>query len=362
MKFDSTQEHILSSDLSQNWLITGGPGTGKTILANKMAERLSNAGKKVLVCMYNRPLMKFVTQKMQEIGVNQNYDVYTYFKFFNEVYRTELGFSCPELTDEYGQKKILLDMRKVGKLYDTVIVDEAQDFPQVLVQALMEISDNIICFFNQNQSITEAGVSAENLVKMGCKAMKIHLDVNYRTTREINKAAQIFTNDKEYVYGIQRGEFPQVYECEITYNRFEPHIKRMDAIIRQNPNKTIGIIMNYNSLTPTFDELLVIANGDYSVQLFKSGAHDDLDFTVPGAKILSYGTMKGLEFDIVILPYFDRVRSTGDQYKDRNRLYVAFTRAKEKLFLLYSDDWNYEKKWMNTVPVIKENNVYFDWH
>ena len=45
--------------------------------------------------------------------------------------------------------------------------------------------------------------------------------------------------------------------------------------------------------------------------------------------------MKGLEFDAVIMPRFDKMDSSGDEKTDINLVYVAITRASHYFFGIY---------------------------
>ena len=46
-------------------------------------------------------------------------------------------------------------------------------------------------------------------------------------------------------------------------------------------------------------------------------------------------TMKGLEFDIVLIPRIDQISTSNNQIIDNNGLYVATTRANEELYCFY---------------------------
>lgn len=55
INLSNTQQDLINLDLSQNWVIQGGPGTGKTVLAVSMAEKIAKDGKKYLLsCIIGR--------------------------------------------------------------------------------------------------------------------------------------------------------------------------------------------------------------------------------------------------------------------------------------------------------------------
>ena len=78
------------------------------------------------------------------------------------------------------------------------------------------------------------------------------------------------------------------------------------------------------------------------VQMYLSDMEDTqrlVDFSSPGVKILTWASMKGLEFDLVFLPELQAFRVSDPSAEEfRRKMYVAATRAKTQLYLLYSGE------------------------
>ena len=85
-----------------------------------------------------------------------------------------------------------------------------------------------------------------------------------------------------------------------------------------------------------------------------------LDFLNPGVKVVTFGTMKGLECDIVIIPNIDLIKSERDRIRNNNKIYVAMTRAKEELYMIYRDLEYSPDKWID-VSLIEDNSPLFEW-
>lgn len=80
-----------------------------------------------------------------------------------------------------------------------------------------------------------------------------------------------------------------------------------------------------------------------------------------GVKIVTFRTVKGLDFDIVIIPNVENIDNTGDVVKNHNKMYVAMTRATDELYILYGDTNRHSSKWTDAARVIEDNKVLFDW-
>ena len=86
----------------------------------------------------------------------------------------------------------------------------------------------------------------------------------------------------------------------------------------------------------------------------------NINFDNDGIFVLSIGTMKGLEFDVVFLPgweegLFPHQRSLDEGgssalEEERRLAYVAITRAKQKLYILTSMNRRLYGQWQNNIP------------
>ena len=90
------QNEIVNLKPTINWVIQGAPGTGKTVMAIYRAAHVSSMarfGKKVLMLVYNRNLMEFMREAVEEYA---NCDVLTYHQWLSDIYRSEFGCSYPQ--------------------------------------------------------------------------------------------------------------------------------------------------------------------------------------------------------------------------------------------------------------------------
>lgn len=81
--------------------------------------------------------------------------------------------------------------------------------------------------------------------------------------------------------------------------------------------KSIGVFVNAKSLTRTYNELTECLDraDDPEVFMYKTMSRDfgTIDFDEDGVYVLSFNTMKGLEFEGVLIPRCECIKSNEDR-------------------------------------------------
>ena len=332
------QRIVLNLPSDKNHLVTGAPGTGKSVIAIFRASDLSNAGKDVLMLVYNRPLMLYIESAVDSLDIDA--EVNTWQSWISNFYREEFGTSYPK-TDgayTYDWPVIKRAFSKLGKKYDQIIVDEAQDIPLELIECLMLISKGVTCFMDEKQSIKDCYTDAMDVADVLGVRQAYALWENFRNTKAIYDFAKIFNPDADSDTRDQDKTKPSMIKCS-GYghaNATQLTSQMILALKRNYSVNYIGVFVNNQSLNRTYEELSD-ALEDMDVFMYKSNTKEfrELDFDEPGVYVLSYATMKGLEFDVVLLPTPECINSTGDNKVDNNLLYVAATRASKRLYGFY---------------------------
>lgn len=172
-------------------LITGGAGTGKTLLAMEEAKRWADNGKEVLFLCYNKPLSFQVRSTLQsESGI----DIYTFHGFCLNV--TQNGEISEETIDHDRLKRLPDQCLKILQKtqdyrYDVAIVDEGQDFQSSwwkIIDLIAGTNKNGILrvFADNNQRVyNHASVIPKDIVPVS-----IRLNRNLRNTRYIHEEVQ----------------------------------------------------------------------------------------------------------------------------------------------------------------------------
>ena len=219
--------------------------------------------------------------------------------------------------------------RNTYRKYDAVIIDEAQDIPIELIEALKYISKSITCLMDPQQSIEVGGTDVVSVATVLGVRSGYTLHDNFRNHEEIFDLSQVYRQDtadpREPVY--EKPHFIRETGYGIPFNKIKD-------IIRRRKLPYIGVFVSPKQLVKTYEELDAAFPGE--VYIYKTGSkYREISFDKEGIYVLSYNTMKGLEFDEVILPRFDKIDSSGDENTDVNLVYVAITRASHYFFGIY---------------------------
>ena len=357
------QRVIVNLPFDRNHLVTGAPGTGKSVIAIYRASDMVNAGHDVLLLVYNRPLMLYITSAVNRLDIDAS--VNTWQSWMSEFYRDEFGCSYPQLNGPftYDWSVIKKNFSKLGKKYDQIIIDEAQDVPLDLIESLKLISKGVTCFMDEKQSIIDCYTDSTDVADVLGVRQAYTLWNNFRNPKGIYDFARVFNPEADSDTVNHDATKPTMYKCsDFGHDKPDQLTSKMAQVLRRNYSLDfIGVFVNNNRLRKTYEELSEELD-DVDVYMYKSGVRDfkELDFDEPGVYVLSYATMKGLEFDAVLLPTPENVLSSGDDTVDDNLFYVATTRASKKLFGFYIREHG-SAKFIDFFGKIKKNRNLLSW-
>ena len=167
--------------------VRGGAGSGKTWLAVEQARRLSKEGKRVALTCYSRGLAAWLERRVATFPRKERPAYVGTFHNLGVEWGAPTGsdddsrfweVELPELMVELGENQT------PGKLFDAVVVDEAQDFadlwwPAVLAALRDEDAGGLYVFSDEGQRVfSRFGGAPAGLVPLV-------LDQNLRNTRQI---------------------------------------------------------------------------------------------------------------------------------------------------------------------------------
>ena len=365
------QDRVLRLPEDGQFLIVGGPGTGKSVVALLRAMKFSD-GNDCIFLTYNRVLSSATNQLAQ--GLNSN----TLISFFNEELRAILKPIKNELIQDKDNNKeqiqncnsILIknfgyDYKKIDKfLQDNdfeptettrhLIIDEGQDMPPGYYERLIDFGyENFFIVADQNQQLeANENSSREDLtIVLGLEVKGvIELVQNYRNSHPIALVAQHFFTDKSS----PKPELPEVSKAALgtpilyEYKDFHQCIKFILREADRDLTNLIGVVVAKTTILDICKRELEgveieLDNEKPKIQSYKTGQAVEIDFGEGGVVVLNAGSIKGLEFDVVfvMLNGFEIYNNNEDSM--RKKLYVMSSRAIKKLIFFQSSSNNITK-------------------
>lgn len=345
IKLSQGQSEVIRSLLRNRRLaVSGGAGTGKTILAMQGARLLARQGKRVLVTCFTSALAEYL-RKVQETWEPFEGDGEVYINNFHAICVDAVGHenlnfpkpgaSAEELHQFWAEEAPfgLLQMLSQGTYergaWDAIIVDEAQDFYHewwaILEEGLTE-EGQLALFYDPGQTIF---AHSSPLPLEGMTHYDLY--INFRNTQSICDAVTRLSQVELVPHeGCPAGEVPRVYQQpgpaktrrmveDLVQELIEKEQCRYEEIAILTPRSP------RNSTLGALEEL----GGQPVVSTATKW------FAGQGVLHSSISAFKGMEADIVILVDIDPddVRCAVE---DR---YVAASRAKLRLYVFEKDNW-----------------------
>ncbi len=312
--------------------IVGGAGTGKTMLAMEKAQQLATAGFRVLFLCYNRNLCDWLNRHLS----SENILVATYHGLVGRAINwARLPGLPPMDMEEFGLRApdLLLDavsaIRAPGsgaedRLFDAIIVDEAQDFQEhwwVPLPDLMKDPKQGIfyVFFDNNQRIYT------QLADVPTEAPPFSLDENCRNTRRIHAALSPYkqTAEESYCHG------PEGRSVEV--------VPAVDGPAAREALKQVLLrLVNEDGVDP--GDIVILSPRSEKNSQWKSDDRLgtltlswDMDADAPHTiRVCTIYSFKGLESSVVILTELDQAK---DEVRDQ-LIYVGLSRARNHVVVV----------------------------
>jgi hypothetical protein len=184
-------DHVVANESS---VVTGGAGTGKTLLAVELARRLSAKGRDVLLTCFNRELGNWLEHRCRGFGPGRVVAGHLHRLLRPRLEAAGLlreaeASTSPEGWYEAGAVAIAGSIER----FDTVIVDEAQDFPAAALLDIIEVwrrSEDAapgLCLFADfsRQALYGAPGQARETIRRRLRPAAFPLRRNCRNTRKI---------------------------------------------------------------------------------------------------------------------------------------------------------------------------------
>jgi hypothetical protein len=324
-----------------NHLVSGPPGSGKSLLAVQRAAMLALTGTPVALLTRSNLLRQLLAGHVQALGaVGGGVRVMTVHAWLAEWY----GGWAPTTGSDgaYAYDWAAFYDRAVDRDPDpglTLVVDEGQDLPPEFYRLCRLIQARVTVFADECQRLTETNSTLAEIEHRLGRCTRHELDGNHRNTRQIAAfAAHFHTGGGTPPLPDREGPPPRLHRL--------PRTTAPDLLIHlaeQHPDRSIGVIVNSRHAQFSLLGSLERRAPRLSVQLYTSlarkGRFRTLDLSRPGIVLVHRASAKGLGFDTVVVPD-THVDAATDPTSAALRMtyYVMATRARRELHLAYEGE------------------------
>lgn len=311
--------------------IIGGAGTGKTMLAMEKAQQLADSGMRVLYVCFNKQLAKWVGQSLkheqiqastfhQTVGIARRWAKLTDARQYGW---GEFNRRAPDLLMDAISVIRSFDSGLHDKLFDAIIVDEAQDFEDVWwipLRDLLKDPENGIfyVFFDDNQRLYH------QIGSIPMEGEPLYLDENLRNTRMIHAALQPYriTEEETFANGPEGRAIEMIPANDKSAARRELQ-RVLHRLVNENGIASKDIVV----LTPSSEKYTQWKEGDTLGNFTLTWQEPSSPHNVLVSTIYRF---KGLERAVVILTEMNQVKEEiSDQL-----VYVGLSRARHHAIVI----------------------------
>ncbi len=363
------QKVVIFAPLKQNMLITGPPGSGKTIVAIFRYRALNKNKGNAIAVAYNQTLKQYAQMDA------------TFHRWISKLWNKDFGRKFPKKAGkerDFDFEKALEEVKEDKKSgartwahgLQHLIIDEAQDFSRDVHSLIDNIKDLgnfcMTVLADENQRLdhdNDVTIKILGDIYLMHDLQKYILRKNYRNTREIAEFA------KEFYCGLptgipelpdEHGEKPQLIETD----DLDDAVDRIYRHVQLYEHEEIGVLVKHKrerkQIFKKLDDRL--GSSKITVQTYGSEERNNgLVFDEPGiVTVLCFKSAKGLEFDTVFLPELQTVPVDGTAGTNTKMdLYVMTSRARTRLFLMLTDPERQApiRKFMQSPHLIKQKEA-----
>ncbi|WP_148571873.1 3'-5' exonuclease [Nocardioides caldifontis] len=336
---DATQSGIACRKVEDVLLVTGPPGSGKTLVLAARAKWLAtqNPSWRIVLLCYNRLLVPYLETL---VWGHANITVCTFGQLTS---RLRIRVSLDN--EEWARQNVKHALKQVKPVFDAVLVDEWQDFMDAwtrLVLATVRPGRGGVTLAGDPKQALYRDANSE-VALAGHEVEMATLTRPYRSTRQILEVTSALDRTMD-VKGREDAFDGQAVDLVWAENVSElgaaiaRDIQLLLAEDKRNP-QDIGVLVtrkwDIGKVMYALKKVSVPARAVYPNQA------KEFDLSEPSVKVMTVHSAKGYEFDVVFLVGMEHLADPdGSERAGREGRcgYVGSTRAKDQLVLTYSRD------------------------
>jgi hypothetical protein len=377
---DAQQELLARSLGDEHRIIHGVAGSGKTMILGFRAMELARAlSKPILVLCYNKTLAARLEQLMGERGLSDKVQVYNFHKWCRSMltaYHVPLPPDGPHFADELPPAVIEgVDRGQIPRFqYGAVLIDEGHDFEpdwyKLIVQMIDPNTNSLLVLYDDAQNIYgQASRKKISWKSLGVQAQgrTTILKLNYRNTLEILSVARGFANELLLERSEDDDSVPLIAPQSAGRRGALPELIRVERQEDQLP-AIIDRLRHEHSHGRRLSDMAVIFRNTWEGEklhealeragipsrLAEGNGKSSLFVVDDTVKLVTMHSSKGLEFPLVIIPGLGSLPKPGKDEADEARLlYVAMTRATERLVMIHHEDSIFSQRIRNSINEVQ---------
>ncbi|MFZ4132488.1 MULTISPECIES: AAA family ATPase [unclassified Streptomyces] len=321
-----------------NHLVSGPPGSGKSVLAAQRAVMLALTGTPVVVLTYSNLLRQALKASVHALGpADRSIRVMTAHRWLTEWY----GATPPSSGDGWYDWEALFNRAAdpAATAEPVLVVDEGQDLPPEFYLLCRMLKARTTVFADECQRLTDTNSTLDEIGRNLGRCTRHEVDGNHRNTEQIAElAAHFHTGKGSPVLPARQGPVPRLHRFH------ERGVADLLILLAQSqPDKSIGVVAATKhtqfSLLGSIQKRAPRLKPQLYTSESKGNLYRNLDLARPGIVIVHRASAKGLSFDTVVIPDTHHDAATDPTSAGlRMTYYVMATRARQELHLGYEGD------------------------
>lgn len=356
-----TADQIRAVELkpAQNRLVLGSPGSGKTIVLVHRARHLIDAHKaspeRFRLIVYTNALKDYIRAALRDLRLPEDC-VMTFDAWCRSYYQDQISRRLPwsgRSSDWEAVRQAVWEktqsLKAQDRPFDFVMVDEGQDLDGRDFETLAAVAKHVTVFMDPKQKLYERDADESGVAKaLGLSQCNLMLLGAYRCSPYVVQAGASFIHDM-----VERDQFiaqnPPVEKGErqvpllyLASNADDERSRLIDVVrTRIDRGERIAILLPNKRLSFGFAHALREAGLKVEVNQpvgRKNEILPAIDFGTSSPKVMAFPSSKGLTFDTVMMPRWNkRFLQKIDPDRLERWLFVGITRATRWFYISTTD-------------------------
>lgn len=360
---DSEQEQFAKRIPNGHYMVSGVPGSGKTVILLSRAIFLlkENPTWRIKIVTYNRSLTHKIESRLNHLakdfdflGISlDNISISTFSKMALDV--ASIGVPQNAGNDFWNYELAKKALERATPTYDAILIDEYQDFYDDWIKLCIKLAkkhtvdgkqieniflagDRLQSIYNPNEHIWKnIGIKIENekgnvggvrskLLKHTYRAGKSHIELALKlllSDRTLKKEVKKFYDGKNDIRN-QTNIFDEIKFIEGGYDTISALLHNLINLVGCKPEEILILAPTHQKANSLFEQL---------PEDIRAKSRVTKDVVEKKLIITTYHSSKGLENKICILANIDDI-------KDLKIIYVGMTRASQRLYI-HSNNFSY---------------------